>query len=39
MVQWSPDTTPAAHSGGYDHRDHHVSGFSLTHLSGAGCAV
>ncbi len=40
MVQWSPDTTPAApHSGGYDHRDHHISGFSLTHLSGAGCAV
>jgi predicted alpha-1,2-mannosidase len=40
MVQWSPDTTPAApHSGGYDYRDHHVDGFGLTHLSGAGCAV
>jgi predicted alpha-1,2-mannosidase len=40
MVQWSPDTTPAApHSGGYDHRDNHLSGFSLTHLSGAGCAL
>ncbi|HVW46986.1 MAG TPA: GH92 family glycosyl hydrolase, partial [Solirubrobacterales bacterium] len=40
MVQWSPDTAPSApHSGGYDWRDHHVSGFSLTHLSGAGCAV
>jgi predicted alpha-1,2-mannosidase len=40
MVQWSPDTTPAApHSGGYDYRDNHLSGFSLTHLSGAGCAV
>jgi predicted alpha-1,2-mannosidase len=40
MVQWSPDTTPEApNSGGYDFRDHHVSGFSLTHLSGAGCAV
>ncbi|HEX4731773.1 MAG TPA: GH92 family glycosyl hydrolase [Solirubrobacterales bacterium] len=40
MVQWSPDTTPAAaHSGGYDYRDHHIGGFSLTHLSGAGCAV
>jgi predicted alpha-1,2-mannosidase len=40
MVQWSPDTTPKApHSGGYDYRDHHISGFSLTHLSGAGCAV
>lgn len=40
MVQWSPDTTPSApHSGGYDYRDHHLSGFSLTHLSGAGCAL
>jgi len=40
MVQWSPDTTPhAPHSGGYDYRDHHIAGFSLTHLSGAGCAV
>ncbi len=40
MLQWSPDTTPAApHSGGYDYRDHHITGFSLTHLSGAGCAV
>lgn len=40
MVQWSPDTTPAApHSGGYDHRDNHIRGFSLTHLSGAGCAL
>ncbi len=40
MVQWSPDTAPAApHSGGYDHRDSHISGFSLTHLSGAGCAL
>lgn len=40
MVQWSPDTTPAApHSGGYDYRDHHLSGFSLTHLNGAGCAL
>ncbi len=40
MVQLSPDTTPSApHSGGYDHRDNHVSGFGLTHLSGAGCAL
>lgn len=40
MVQWSPDTTPAApHSGGYDYRDRHISGFSLTHLSGAGCSL
>ncbi len=40
MLQWSPDTTPAAaNAGGYDYRDHHIAGFSLTHLSGAGCAV
>jgi predicted alpha-1,2-mannosidase len=40
MVQLSPDTTPdAPHSGGYDHRDNHIRGFSLTHLSGAGCAL
>jgi predicted alpha-1,2-mannosidase len=40
MVQWSPDTAPApAHSGGYDYRQHHIRGFSLTHLSGAGCAT
>ncbi len=40
MVQWSPDTVPAApHSDGYDYRDRHISGFSLTHLSGAGCAL
>lgn len=40
MVQWGPDTVPAdRHSGGYDYRDHHIRGFSLTHLSGAGCAL
>jgi predicted alpha-1,2-mannosidase len=41
MVQWSPDTTPAdLHGrGGYDHRDSHIKGFSLTHLSGAGCSL
>src|SRR5690349_16302290 len=41
MVQFSPDTTPADRhgSGGYDYRDSHVRGFSLTHLSGAGCPL
>jgi predicted alpha-1,2-mannosidase len=41
MVQWSPDTTPADvnGNGGYDYRDNHLKGFSLTHLSGAGCEV
>jgi len=41
MVQWSPDTTPADRNGrgGYDYRDSHLKGLSLTHLSGAGCAL
>jgi predicted alpha-1,2-mannosidase len=41
MVQWSPDTTPADRNGrgGYDHRDNHLRGFSLTHLAGAGCSL
>jgi predicted alpha-1,2-mannosidase len=40
MVQWGPDTVPAdRHSSGYDYRDRHLSGFGLTHLSGAGCAL
>jgi predicted alpha-1,2-mannosidase len=40
MVQLSPDTTPPEnHSDGYDHRDSHLKGFSLTHLSGAGCSL
>jgi len=40
MVQWGPDTTPSnRHSGGYDYRDRHVTGFSLTHLNGAGCSL
>ncbi|MEU6550020.1 GH92 family glycosyl hydrolase [Streptomyces sp. NPDC046915] len=38
MVQWSPDThTPQP--GGYAYTDHEIRGFSLTHLSGAGCAA
>ncbi|MGB7587588.1 MAG: GH92 family glycosyl hydrolase [Solirubrobacterales bacterium] len=41
MVQWSPDTTPADvnGAGGYDYRDNHIKGFSLTHMSGAGCEI
>jgi predicted alpha-1,2-mannosidase len=38
MVQWSPDT-PAAAPPGYLYDDHQIVGFSLTHLSGAGCAA
>ncbi len=36
MVQWSPDTVNA-YAGGYDSGDNRIRGFSLTHLSGAGC--
>lgn len=40
MVQWSPDTTtPPGHLDGYRYSDHHLTGFSLTHLSGAGCSL
>src|SRR5215211_5216596 len=37
MVQWSPDTVTYQH-GGYFYDDNRIRGFSLTHLSGAGCA-
>ncbi|HXW34829.1 MAG TPA: hypothetical protein VEJ87_09650, partial [Acidimicrobiales bacterium] len=38
MIQWSPDTTPEGILGnGYAYSDSHISGFSLTHLSGSGC--
>jgi len=40
MLQWSPDTSPdRATGGGYSYTDSAISGFSLTHLSGPGCAV
>ncbi|QIY69324.1 GH92 family glycosyl hydrolase [Streptomyces sp. RLB1-33] len=35
-VQWSPDTVTYQH-GGYAYRDNRIRGFSLTHISGAGC--
>ena len=38
MVQWSPDTTSLGHAGGYFYPDTQIVGFSLDHLSGAGCA-
>jgi len=41
-VQFSPDTFPdgAVTTGsGYDYADSEISGFSLTHLSGPGCAI
>ncbi len=41
MVQWSPDTPdpeqPPSLAGGYLYSVPRIDGFSLTHLSGAGC--
>ena len=42
MVQFSPDTSPdrqVTTGSGYDYADSKISGFSLTHLSGDGCAI
>ena len=36
MMQWSPDTRP---DGWYRYGDKTIRGFSLTHISGAGCPV
>jgi len=38
MVQWSPDTASNP-PGGYSYNDQTITGFSLTHLSGAGCRM
>ncbi len=41
MLAWSPDTVPGTvnHPGGYSWGDQQVRGFSLTHVSGAGCGT
>ncbi len=39
MVQWSPDTGNGRSPGGYDYANTNLKGFSLTHLSGAGCST
>jgi predicted alpha-1,2-mannosidase len=39
MIQWSPDTPSRPDGGGYDYDDSSITGFSLTHLSGPGCAI
>ncbi|MGI8467227.1 MAG: GH92 family glycosyl hydrolase [Pyrinomonadaceae bacterium] len=36
MIQWSPDTTA---NGFYKYQNSAMRGFSLTHLSGAGCPI
>ncbi len=38
MVQFSPDTSSNP-VGGYSYNDSSIQGFSLTHLSGAGCSI
>ena len=38
MIQWSPDTGAGTKPGGYSYYDNQISGFSLDHLSGAGCS-
>ena len=40
MLNWSPDTDPSYENfaGGYTYSDPKIKGFSLTHLSGAGCS-
>ena len=37
MIQWSPDTEEGLNPGGYADWDKRISGFSLDHISGAGC--
>jgi predicted alpha-1,2-mannosidase len=37
MIHWSPDTGPGIRKGGYSYVDSIVYGFSLDHMSGAGC--
>src|ERR1700761_5238003 len=39
MVQWSPDTPSRPDGGGYSDSDSSITGYSLTHVSGPGCAV
>ena len=40
MLQWSPDTSPhRTPGGGYEYNDSTLTGFSLTHISGPGCAA
>lgn len=40
MIQWSPDTSPQRQNGGgYWYNSGQTAGFSLDHLSGAGCPV
>lgn len=39
MIDWSPDTPTQPTSSGYWYHDAAITGFSLTHVSGAGCSI
>ncbi|HYZ52170.1 MAG TPA: GH92 family glycosyl hydrolase [Streptosporangiaceae bacterium] len=39
MLAWSPDTPSRPASGGYNYADSSTIGLSVTHPSGAGCAI
>lgn len=39
MLTFSPDTPSRPDGGGYNYGDNSIAGFSLTHLSGPGCAA
>jgi predicted alpha-1,2-mannosidase len=39
MLQWSPDTSSRPSGGGYNYADSTITGFSLTHVDGPGCAA
>jgi predicted alpha-1,2-mannosidase len=39
MVAWSPDTSSRPSAGGYGYDDSSISGFSVTHVAGAGCGI
>ena len=39
MIDWSPDTPTQPTSSGYWYHDSAITGFSLTHVSGAGCSI
>jgi predicted alpha-1,2-mannosidase len=39
MIQWSPDTPSRPDGGGYNYDDSSITGYSLTHFSGPGCAI
>lgn len=39
MITWSPDTPTQPTSSGYWYHDTSITGFSMTHVAGAGCQI